>query len=171
MARPYLITQYMSASLPCKSEQKRMPFRPHLDEVDALYRAINRHIFDNTLTQPDILVGQMKSYWGRCNWMDAKQRHGGPYKNGTWCQIEIADKWFCPQWFCNVLAHEMVHQWQWDIYRWEHLEKFGREMHLNSGGHGPSFHRWKDTFANWGLHLKIAHGQRRWFRNQNIFKC
>ncbi len=171
MGRPYLITQYMNASLPCVSEQKRLPYRPHPDEVNSLYRAINKHIFDNALTQPQITLGTLQKIWGRCNWQDSRQRRGSWGKTGTWCTIDLYDKWFCPQWFCNTLAHEMVHQWQWDIYRWEHRDKFGREMHTDSGAHGPSFFLWRDVFEDWGMSLKTAHGQRRWFRKQNLFKC
>jgi hypothetical protein len=171
MARPDLITQYMTAPLPCVSEQKRLPFRPEPEQVGQLYRVINRNIFDNQLTQPEIFLGTIKNAWGRCNWMENRQRRSSWGKPGTWCQIELYDKWFSPQWFCNTLAHEMVHQWQWDIYRWEHQEQHGRKMYDDSGAHGPSFHYWRECFESWGLSLKISHGQRRWFRHQDLFKC
>ena len=171
MARPYLISQYMNAPLPTISEQKRLPFRPCPEEVDALYKAINRHIFDNVLTQPEIVLGTLKKAWGRCHWLDNRVRRSSWGKNGTWCRIELYDKWFSPQWFCTTLAHEMVHQWQWDVYRWEHRERWGREMHLNSGAHGPSFHYWHDVYQDWGISLKLSHGQKRWFRHQDLFKC
>lgn len=170
MGRPHLITQYMNAGLPTVSMQKRLPYRPEPAEVDRLYRAINRYIFDNALTQPDITIGTLQKVWGRCNWQDDRQRKGSWGKAGTWCTIDLYDKWFCPQWFCNTLAHEMVHQWQWDVYRWEHRERFGREMHLNSGAHGPSFFLWRDIFEDWQLSLKHAHGQKRWFRHQDLRK-
>lgn len=171
MARPYLISQYMNADLPTISEQKRLPFRPCPEEVDALYRALNKHIFDNQLTQPEIVIGSLKKCWGRCSWMDTKQRRGSWGKSGTWCNIHLMDKWISPQWFCTTLAHEMVHQWQWDIYRWEHIREFGREMFWDSGGHGPSFHLWRGDMAQWGISLKISHGQKRWYRHQDLFKC
>jgi hypothetical protein len=158
----------MNAELPNISTQKRLPFRPHPEEVDALYRALNKHIFNNALTQPDIILGTLKKCWGRCNWLETKQKRGQP---GTYCRIELYDKWFCPQWFCTTLAHEMVHQWQWDIYRWDHIREFGREMYWDSGAHGPSFHHWRPDMAEWGISLKIAHGQKRWFRHQDLFKC
>ena len=81
------------------------------------------------------------------------------------------DKWFCPQWFMNTLAHEMVHQYQWDHYRWDHLELHGKEMHVNSGGHGPSFYEWRDQFEYYGLNLKISFGQKRWFKHQDFTRC
>lgn len=171
MARPHLITQYMTAPLPCVSEQKRLPFRPLPEEVDALYRSINRHVFDNQLTQPEIVLGTLQKAWGRCNWEDTRQRRSSWGKTGTWCRIELYDKWFCPQWFCNTLAHEMVHQWQWDVYRFEHEKAYGRKMFDGSGAHGPSFHMWRECFESWGLCLKTSHGQKRWFRHQDLRKC
>ena len=170
MARPYLITQYMTAGLPTVSIQKRLPYRPEPREVDALYRAINRRIFDNALTQPEIILGQLKKCWGRCSWEDTQQRKGSWGKTGTWCKIDLMDKYISPQWFCSVLAHEMVHQWQWDIYRWDHLRDFGREMYWDSGAHGPSFHLWKPALAEWGIPLKISHSQKRWYCSQDLFK-
>ena len=37
----------MTASLHCIREQKRLPYRPLPDEVTSLYKAINKHVFDN----------------------------------------------------------------------------------------------------------------------------
>ena len=171
MARPNLITQYMNAELPCISEQKRLPFRPSESEVDALYRAINRCIFSNSLTKPTIAIGSIKKAWGRCQWFGTRQRRSSWGKAGTWCHIDLMDKWISPQWFCTTLAHEMVHQWQWDVYRWHHLAHLGRDMYTDSGAHGPSFYAWKEPMAEWGIPLKISHGQRRWYRHQDLFKC
>jgi len=165
MARPHLITQYMQAPLPTISEQRTLPFRPHPREVDALYRAINRHVFDNQLTQPEITIGTLQNVWGCCNWQDRRQRRSSWGKRGTWCTIELMDKWISPQWFCTTLAHEMVHQWQWDV---ERFDRRGYTIHTHSGAHGPSFYAWRDQLAYWGIPLKIAHSQRRWYRTQKL---
>jgi len=168
MARPNLISQYMNADLPSISVQKRLPFRPHPEQADALYRVINRHIFDNTLTLPDIMLGTLQKCWGQCEWLDQRQKSASWGKQGTWCRISLSDKWFCPQWFCTVLAHEMVHQYQWDI---ERFDRTGFNICENSGAHGPSFFAWRERFAYWGIDLKTAHGQKRWFRHQDFNKC
>lgn len=171
MARPSIITQFMTAPLPTVSEQKRLPYRPEQWEVDALYRSLNKHIFENTLTQPEITLGTITKCWGMCNWHETRQKSASWGKAGTWCTIRLYDKWFCPQWFCTTLAHEMVHQYQWDVYRWQHLDYYGRPMFEGSGAHGPSFHAWRDRFAEFGISLKISHGQKRWFRHQDFNKC
>ena len=171
MARPSLITQYLSVPLPTKSQQQRLPFRPETWEVDALYRSINRNIFDNQLTMPDIELGVIKKAWGLCSWEETRQRHSSWGKGGTWCTIRLSDKWFCSQWFVNILAHEMAHQYQWDIYRWDHQSEYGKEMHTDSYGHGPSFFMWRDRFAEHGLELKTSFGKKRWFKHQDFRKC
>jgi hypothetical protein len=158
----------MTAHLPCVSEQKRLPFRPIPEEVDALYKCINRHVFDNQLTQPKLILATLQNAWGRCHWLDDRQRRSSWGKYGTWCEIELYDKWFCPQWFCNTLAHEMVHQYQWDVERFDNK---GFNIRDDSGAHGPSFFAWRERFTYWGLHLKTAHGQKRWFRHQDFRKC
>ena len=46
-----------------------------------------------------------------------------------------------------------------------------KKMPSNSGNHGPSFYSWRSRFAEHGLSLKIAHGQKRWFKHQDFKKC
>jgi hypothetical protein len=161
----------MTAPLPTISEQKRLPYRPDQWEAEALYRSLNKHIFDNELTQPKIVIKRISKAWGQCHWHERRQKSASWGKPGTWCHIELNDKWFCPQWFCTTLAHEMVHQYQWDIYRWDYKEYYEKEMHTDSGGHGPSFYAWRGLMSDFGIDLKIAHGQKRWFKYQDFNKC
>jgi hypothetical protein len=159
MARPNPIRAIMEAPLPGISYQRRKLFRPTHDDALYAYRIINRYIFDNQLRRPVIELGQTQRCWAYCQW--EKQ----PVWNGSWCKIKLSNKWFCPQWFMNTLAHEMVHQYQWDVYRWE----YGIPEH--SGAHGPSFFAWRNIFSCYGLTLKTAFGQKRWFRHQNFNRC
>ena len=171
MAGTTLITRYMNAELPTKTEQRRLPFRPHPEEVDSLYRSINRHVFDNQLTQPTIELGILQETWGLCIWMDTRQRRGGPGRPGTWCQMRLVDKWYSPQWFCAVLAHEMVHQYQWDIDRWNYRDEYGCDPRSRySGAHGPSFRAWREELERHGVPLKLAFSRRAWFRHQDLHK-
>jgi SprT-like family len=165
MARPNPIRRLMACELPSITYQRRKLFRPSYADITYAYNIINRHVFDNALTRPTITQGTLRKAWGLCNWETTEQ------VNGSWCSIKMSDKWFCQQWFLNTLAHEMVHQYQWDIYRWDHMEYYGKEMHVNSGGHGPSFYEWRDRFAHYGLTLKISYGQKRWFKHQSFDKC
>ena len=164
MARPNPLRRIMELELPSITYQRRKQFRPADQDVAYAYKIINRHIFDNSLKMPPIEQGVLRKAWGICEW------HNQP-ENGSWVKIRLMDKWFCPQWFMNTLAHEMVHQYQWEIYRWEHLDYYGRPMYEFSGGHGASFYMWRERFKHYGLNLKIYHSQKRWFRHQDFTKC
>lgn len=159
MARPNPIRAIMEAELPSLSYQRNKLFRPSQKDALYAYKILNKYIFDNQLRRPIIELAQTKKCWAYCQW------HDYPVWNGSWCTIRLNDKWFCPQWFLNTLAHEMVHQWQWDIYRWTN------SLSENSGAHGPSFFAWRDDFSYYGLTLKTAFGQKRWFKFQDFMRC
>jgi hypothetical protein len=165
MARPNPIRSLMEAELPGITYQRRKLFRPSMYDALYAYKIINRYVFDNQLRRPEIILGQAYKYWGYCQWNHELQ------SSGSYCTIKLSNKWFCQQWFLNTLAHEMVHQYQWDIYRWKHIDEYGTLPYNNSGGHGPTFFEWRDCFANFGLTLKTSFGQKRWFRHQNFNKC
>lgn len=159
------VYQLMQEPLPSRTYQRRKAFRPSLDETVEYYQLINYYVFNSSLKMPEIRLGTIKKCWGACYWEQE------PDLSGSYCKIRLSDKWFCQQWFLNTLAHEMVHQWQWDIYRFEFESKYHRKMPAASGNHGPSFYSWRNKFAEHGLALKIAHGQRRWFKHQDFKKC
>ena len=165
MARPNPIRQIMGQPLPGLTYQRRKSFRPSNADFLYAYNILNRHIFNSKLRLPDYRLGTIRKAWGICEW------HNNEQKNGSFCSIRLSDKWFCSQWFLNTLAHEMVHQYQWDIYRWEHLDYYGKPMYELSGAHGPSFFEWRDQFDYYGLTLKKSFGQRRWFKHQDFTKC
>lgn len=165
MARPNPLRAIMGAELPSITYQRKKSFRPTDSVVDYTYKIINQYVFDNQLRKPEITLSQMRGTWGYCEWLHEPQ----PSKSN--CRIKLSNKWFCPQWFVNVLAHEMVHQYQWDVYRWEHIDYYGRDLDNRGGAHGPSFYEWRDAFAHYGLDLKISHGQKRWFRHQTFTRC
>ena len=159
MARPNPLKLIMEAELPSITYQRGKLFRPTIDDAIYSYKIINQYVFNNKLRRPVIELAQTKKCWGYCLWNDSH------IWNGSWCKIRLNDKWFCPQWFMNTLAHEMVHQYQWDIHRWQY------GLPDKSNGHGPSFFAWREEFAYYGLTLKTSFGQKRWFRHQNFNKC
>lgn len=165
MARPNPVRKIMATPLPGITYQRRKSFRPSDTDINYAYNILNRYVFDNVLVRPDIQKGTLRKAWGICTW------HQQQHETGSWCDIKLMDKWFCVQWFFNTLAHEMVHQYQWDVYRWEHLDYYGRPMYEFSGAHGPTFYEWRDRFEHYGLTLKMSFGQKRWFKHQNFAKC
>lgn len=164
MARPNPVRRIMESSLPGITYQRRKSFRPGDEDINYAFNILNRYIFDNTLVRPEIRKGTLRRAWGICTWSQVE------HDSGSWCDIKLMDKWFCAQWFLNTLAHEMIHQYQWDVYRWEHLDYYGRPMYENSGAHGPTFYEWRDRFEHYGLTLKMSFSQRRWFKYQDFTK-
>lgn len=160
MARPNPIRRIMEFPLPSITYQRRLQFRPTYADINYAYNICNRYLFDNQLRRPEITQGTRRKTWGFCIWEDVVQ------DSGSNCRISIMDKWFCPQWFLNTLAHEMVHQYQWDIGRFD-----GYKIHEHSGNHGPSFFAHRERFSYYGLHLKTAHGMKRWFKWQDFTRC
>jgi hypothetical protein len=161
MARPNPIRAIMAAPLPSISYQKRRGFRVGPEDVKYAYKIINRYVFDNQLRMPEMSTGITRDYWGMC----IGNIHAQP--TGSYCTIKLSDKWFCPQWFMNVVAHEMAHQYQWDIDRYDRAT-LGLEPIMS---HGPTFFAWRDRFDHYGLTLKTANGQKRWFAHQDFHKC
>lgn len=159
-----ILKSIMERPLPKITYQKRKMYRPSRDEILYTYRLINLYIFDNILAMPEITTGQPQKAWAYCLWYNEPQ---GP---DTFCTIHLNKNWMCRQWFINTFAHEMVHQWQWDIYRPNENPNYNKYVN-KSMGHGPSFFRWRDKFAEHGLCLKGSFGQKRWYKHQNFNKC
>ena len=165
MARPNPLRSIMEAPLPSLTYQRQKQFRPSHADITYAYNLINRQVFKNQLRRPKLTMGRVGRAWGTCQWYYSEQTPG------TFCDLWIADKWFCQQWFINVLAHEMVHQWQWDIYRWDHESCYGKAMPVHSAGHGPSFFSWRDEFDYYGLSLKGWFRTKKWFLYQDFARC
>lgn len=161
MARPNPIRAIMEAPLPSITYQRRLSFRPDYKEINYIYNRLNFYLFDNRLRKPTITQGTRRKTWGFCEWENELQ------DTGSYTTIKLMDKWFTPSWFVQTLAHEMVHQYQWDIARWEEYD--GKMP--DSGAHGPSFFAHRERFAHYGLRLKTSFGMKRWFKHQDWYKC
>jgi hypothetical protein len=142
----------MNAELPSITEQRQLCYRPHIHEVEYVYDRLNYYLFDYSLAMPEITLGSCKQYWGMCSGYHELQSYG------TACTLKLMDKWFCAQWMVTTLAHEMAHQFEWDV-----LEK---DM-----THRQSFFIHRDRMAEYGISLKTAHRMRKWFLYQDLFYC
>lgn len=160
MARPNPIRAMMATPLPPKTIQRRMPYRPDLEEVEYTYYILNKYAFDNALKQPCIILKPIHDAWGLCQSLAI--RNPG-YK--SWCEIKMSDKWYCLQWMVTTLAHEMCHQYQWDIYG-PIREDEGKDWLMS---HGPTFLEHRDRLAEYHVPLKTCHSRRKWFIYQDLF--
>lgn len=153
MPRQNPLIKLMSMPLPSITEQKRKLYRPSKKEAVHIYNLLNKYVFNNELTRPEIhLKSHRRKYWGMCIGYDNE------IKTGTRCEIELMDKFFCLQWFITTLAHEMCHQYEHDILK--------KPM-----THRKNFFIHRAELSKYGIDLKTAHGQKRWFKYQNFKKC
>lgn len=158
----YSLQELMDYPLPSVSKQKKFAFRPKLSDAQYVYSQINEHVFDNQLKMPTIKIApRCRKYWGICIGETKVQ------DSGSYCKIKLMDKWYCVQWFVTIVAHEMVHQYQWDIDG-PLREADGKDWLMS---HGPSFFKFKKRLKEQGIPLKTAHRMRKWFKHQNLFKC
>lgn len=157
------LKQLMSADLPNLTYQRKMQYFASMREVKALYRLINKEVFNNRLIMPKIRVkSHLQNSWGECHGAD------GPYSNHkSRCVIVLADRWYCRQWLIMALAHEMCHQYEWDIIS----KRREREGFPPIMSHGPTFFRWRDKLKKKGIPLKKYNDHEKWFVTQRLFKC
>jgi hypothetical protein len=150
----------MSEPLPKISLQKKLAYRTNKHEVQELYNIINQEIFDNQLPLAKLQVKKnCRGYWGICLAEGFSIR-----KKRSQCTIRVSDRWYCKQWLITILAHEMAHQYQWDVYSRERY-KLGLEPILS---HGPSFFVFKNRFKEHGITLKRVHKLSSWFKYQRL---
>lgn len=153
----------MSQDLPNLTFQRKLCYTTNIREVKALYRLLNKEIFNNRLNMPKIHVrSRLRGFWGECLGADT------PYSNKkSRCLITIADRWYCRQWLIITLAHEMCHQYEWDIIS-KHREREGLPPIMS---HGPTFFRWRDKLNKKGIPLRRMMDNDKWFATQQFLKC
>lgn len=157
------IREIMESPLPSIGQQKRLSYRTDINEVARLYRMLNWYVFDYQLPMPVLeVVPRCRKYWGMCYGEEERFRYRHSY-----CKIRLMDKWYCKQWLVTTLAHEMCHQYQWDIIGIDRIAK-GKIPIMS---HGPSFFKFKARLKEHGISLKTAHSRRKWFKYQNLFKA
>lgn len=158
----YSLMDMMNHPLPTIYEQKRLPWRPSKGDVLHVYTLLNEEVFGNELARPYIEIRpRCKKFWGMCIGDSI------PDRTGSYCEIQLMDKWFCVQWMVTIIAHEMSHQHQWDIDGPKRYAK-GKDFLMS---HGPTFFKFRDKLARHYIPLKTAHSMRRWFKYQDLFKC
>ena len=167
MARPHPLRTLMNTPLPPISAQRRKLYRPSLREVYKTHALINKYIFGNKLERTTISIGRCVDFWGICYGLDTPNRYG------SYCEMKISDKWYCPQWMVSTLAHEMVHQYQWEVMGKKSLiEGDINSIHLEGRysimNHGPSFYQWRGVMSYYDIPLCLSFGSDKWFEKQSF---
>jgi hypothetical protein len=152
----------MDKELPNLEYQRARKYRPKLREIKAIFRCINREVFYGQLKLPKFEIKAMRGAWGAC-----EGKSGVRYKTRSNCVIHLNDRWYCRQWLINTLAHEMVHQYQWDIYSRIRIQN-GQPPIMS---HGPSFYIWRKKLLKYDIHLKTTGDHEKWLKTQNMKYC
>ena len=141
-----------------KAEQfdKTNQFVANHEHARIIWEALNHAVFNGVLEFPEKIIIQDRKkwdFWGECEGWQRGHRYGPHYTKA----IRLQKTYLDPKRFIDVMAHEMVHQYEWDI-----LNK--------SMTHRQSFFMWREQLDKFNIDLKTYHVQRRWFKFQSFKK-
>lgn len=119
------------------STSEHYDYETTIEDCNEWFNILNRELFDKTLPPVDEIDIRWRR--GAYAWYDYDEHKPG---TGT-ARLLMNKRYKSKQFFVEVLAHEMVHHYQY-IYN--------EEM-----GHGSSFLKWRDKFNKKGLSLSKAY--------------
>jgi hypothetical protein len=119
------------------STKEHYEYETTVEDCQRWFNILNRELFNESLPQVDEIDIRWRR--GAHAWYDYDQTNPGA---GT-CKLLMNKRYKSKQFFVEVLAHEMVHHYQY-IYNEE-------------VGHGSSFLKWRDKFNKKGLNLSKAY--------------
>lgn len=104
-----------------------LSYKPSLRDCYITYRRLNLDIFKNKLPSAKICLKRLSGYYGEC------------YFDGKKFNIKLNKRFRNKQFFLMVLAHEMVHVYEYQF--------------LGTMTHGSSFYAWRPIFAKFCIPL------------------
>ncbi len=121
----------------------RQPYIATRESAEMIWEALNRSVFRGQLVRPEKFIVRDYDeakwpYWGECEGLQRGHRYGPYYTKA----IRLQQRWPNFKKFISVMAHEMVHQWEW--------EKLGTMTH------GKSFFAWEDRLRDYGICLSVT---------------
>lgn len=122
-----------------RASEKQEPFSPTSLQLSRAYSIINHCIFDDKLKRPKLQIKYLPDAYGICyGYLDDGKP---PQSEPTCIRIVMHTKFKSRRHFIEILAHEMVHQYQCE--------------HLNKLDHGKTFWAWKDKFTAHNIKLRL----------------
>lgn len=115
----------------------RYEYETTVEDCQEWFNILNRELFNNTL--PNIHEIDIRWRRGAHAWYDYDEKKPG---TGT-SKLLMNKRYTSKQFFVEVLAHEMVHHYQY--------------INNEEVGHGSSFLKWRDKFNKKGLNLVRAY--------------
>jgi hypothetical protein len=123
-----------------KAEQfdKTNQFVANHEHARIVWEALNHAVFNGVLEFPEKIIIQDRKkwdFWGECEGWQRGHRYGPHYTKA----IRLQKTYLDPKRFIDVMAHEMVHQYEWE-----------RQGVMT---HGKTFWAWKEKLAEKGIPL------------------
>jgi hypothetical protein len=119
-------------------------YKSDVSEAEEVHKMLNKYLFQGALQDAPIRRRKLKDIWAQCD---------GRFDpvDGEFYTAEISLGLFYPHKavFVAALAHEMVHQWQWEVLSAERAEE-GKDPIMS---HGPSFYQWRNPLKKYMIPL------------------
>lgn len=133
-----VLLQQASVSTQALKASKKEFVATH-DYAQQMWSALNHAVFGGVLKPTKFIIQERKkwTFWGECEGWQESNRWGAHY---TKC-IRLRRRWPHPKKFIAAMAHEMVHQYEWE-----------RQGVMT---HGKTFFAWKEKLAEKGITLSI----------------
>lgn len=116
-------------------------YEPTIKDVRKWFDILNAVIFDGRV--PKFSKIRIKNVSGQI--AAACPMHDHSNQESRFCNLEIHSKFRSFQFFITILAHEMVHSYQWLVERRSQMS------------HGPSFFSWRARLAEHHIPLHIKY--------------
>lgn len=130
----------MSLSKPNK------PYYVKTSKVQYWFKRINKKVFNNSVAEPRNIILQEKYKW-EWGWCITSGN-----ESSFWWDLHMLQKYPSFTLFLEVLAHEMVHAWEYTSYPDSYI--------TSKVSHGKEFFSWKEPLGEIGIHLsKYAYEQ------------
>lgn len=124
-----------------ESYDQKFEFEATKEHAELVWQALNHAVFGGVLTRPEKSIIQNRvnwDFWGECEGLQRGHRYGPHYTK----TIRLQKKYPNPKKFIDTMAHEMCHQYEWEI--------------LGVMTHGKTFFAWKQKLAEKGIPLKVV---------------
>jgi hypothetical protein len=131
-----------------KAYCRKRKYDANEDDAVEAYHLLNKYVFDNVLNCPKFNIKRTRGYWGMCDGrMDMSDERFFVE------EIILSKKFTHKAMFVATLAHEMVHQWQWEVLSPQRYEE-GKTPIMS---HGPSFYAWRKPLHKYLIPLTRAY--------------
>lgn len=120
------------------ADSPSLGFCPSPLQIARAYNILNECLFDSKLKKPHIVIRPLRDAWALCEG-DIYTGEDKNYYDPKCHRIVITDKFPNRKFFLEVLAHEMIHQYQCEFQ--------------NRMDHGQTFWSWKQKLGKYKLRL------------------